>query len=298
MHRNETVEMFRQRLAEVIERSGLSRTAFARRVGTDRSTLSQLLSSDGTRLPRAETIAAIARAAQVSVDWLLGLTEEGQLRADVLDEAVAIERGAASPADERLRRWHAEATGYKIRYVPTTIPDLLKTEAVIRYEYVQHETLLPEGRIEEAEARLAYSRRPETDMEVCSSYQTLEAFARGEGPWRDLPLPDRVDQLESIGRLLDELYPTLRWFLYDGLQRYSVPLTIFGPQRVAIYLGDMYLVSTSTEHIRVLNGHFDKLIRAAVMQPPDVVEYVRRLLAEVRATHVPGLDEQGDRAVS
>jgi transcriptional regulator with XRE-family HTH domain len=285
MHRRETVEIFRTRLVEVIEGSGMSRSEFARRIGADRSTLSQLLAADGTRLPRAETIAAIAAVAQVSVDWLLGLSAQGQLGTDVLNEAVAIEPGAASPADERLQRWHTEAAGYKIRYVPTTLPDLLKTEDVIRYEYVQHDTLEPEGRIEYAEARLAYSRRPETDIEACSSYQSLAQFARGEGQWQDLAFEARIAQLEWMIRLLDELYPTFRWFLFDIRKSYSVPLTIFGPHRAAIYIGDMYLVSTSREHIRVLTGHFDNLIRAAVMQPPEVIEYLKRLLREVMADH-------------
>jgi len=281
MQRRETVEIFRTRLVEVIEQLGMSRSEFARRIGADRSTLSQLLASDGTRLPRAETIAAIAAVAQVSVDWLLGLSAEGQLGTDVLNEAVAIEPGGASPADERLKRWHVEAAGYKIRYVPTSLPDLLKTEHVIRYEYVQHDTLEPQGRIAFAEARLAYSRRPETDMEACSSYQSLAQFARGEGAWQDLDVEARTQQIEMMIRLLDELYPTFRWFLFDLRQCYSVPLTIFGPLRVAIYVGDMYLVSTSQEHIRVFVGHFDNLIRAAVMQPPEVIAYLKRLLSEV-----------------
>jgi transcriptional regulator with XRE-family HTH domain len=287
MHRRETVEIFRTRLVEVIGRSGMSRSEFARRIGADRSTLSQLLASDGTRLPRAETIAAIAIVAQVSVDWLLGLSAEGQMGTDVLNEAVAIEPGAASPADERLQRWHAEAAGYKIRYVPTTLPDLLKSEDVIRYEYLQHDTLAPEGRIEQAEARLAYSRRPETDIEVCSSYQSVAQFARGEGEWEDMPVETRTKQLELMIGLLDELYPTFRWFLFDLRQCYSVPFTIFGPQRVAIYVGDMWLVTTSQEHVRVFTGHFDNLIRAAIMQPPEVVEHLKRLLSEIAVDDYP-----------
>jgi hypothetical protein len=78
-------------------------------------------------------------------------------------------------------------------------------------------------------------------------------------------------------RLLDELYPTLRWFFFDGLERYSVPLTIFGPQRAAVYVGDMYLVFNSTEHIRVLTRHFDGLIRAATVQPNEAVRVVGKL---------------------
>ena len=57
----------------------------------------------------------------------------------------------------------------------------------------------------------------------------------------------------------------------------ATPLTVFGPLRAALYLGDMYLVFNSTEHIRVLTRHFDDLIRAAVMQPPEVISYLKSL---------------------
>ena len=281
MDRRKTVEAFRERLSEVIERSGLSRMAFSARVGLDRSTLSQLLSPGNERLPRAETIAAIAGREQVSVDWLLGLSQEGQIGADIMAPVLEIEAGAASPADERLARWHAEAAGYKIRYVPTTLPDLLKTEEVIRYEFQEYGARVPKARIEQAEERLAYSRLPETDMEACSSFQALEDFARGHGVWRGLPAEGRAAQLNAMTVLLDELYPTFRWFLFDGLQRYSVPLTIFGPKRVAVYVGNMYLVFNSTEHIQVLTRHFDDLIRAAVIQPPDVIDFLKGLLREL-----------------
>lgn len=281
MDRRKTVEAFRERLSEVIERSGLSRMAFSARVGLDRSTLSQLLSPGNERLPRAETIAAIAGREQVSVDWLLGLSQEGQIGADIMAPVLEIEAGAASPADERLARWHAEAAGYKIRYVPTTLPDLLKTKEVIRYEFQEYGARVPKARIEQAEERLAYSRLPETDMEACSSFQALEDFARGHGVWRGLPAEGRAAQLNAMTVLLDELYPTFRWFLFDGLQRYSVPLTIFGPKRVAVYVGNMYLVFNSTEHIQVLTRHFDDLIRAAVIQPPDVIDFLKGLLREL-----------------
>jgi hypothetical protein len=81
--------------------------------------------------------------------------------------------------------------------------------------------------------------------------------------------------------LCNELYPTFRWFLYDGRQLFSAPVTVFGPLRAALYIGQTYFVFTSTEHIRVLSRHVDELIRAAVIQPPGVPEFVRGLLAEL-----------------
>ena len=121
MNRQETVTVFCQRLSEIIERSGQSRSAFANAVGLDRSTLSQLLSANNDRLPRAETIVAIAAMAQVSVDWLLGLSQQSSAGSELVSSALEleIESGVSLPMDERLQRWHAEAVGYKIRYVPS-----------------------------------------------------------------------------------------------------------------------------------------------------------------------------------
>ncbi len=279
--RGETVEIFRERLSEVIARSGLRRSAFARRIGVDRSTLAQLLSGANDRLPRAETIAAIAADQQVSIDWLLGLSQDGALSADLMAQPFEIAVGGNTPQDEQLQRWHAEAAGYKIRYVPASLPDLLKSEPVIRYEYREQGAAVPAARLEEAGARLAYLRRPETDMEVCSTVQSVEDFGRGHSHWAELPKAERRRALAVMIERLEELYPTLRWFLFDRRSRYSVPLTIFGPKRAAIYIGNMYFVLNSTEHIRVLTRHFDELIRVAVLQPRDTIEHLRRLSKEI-----------------
>jgi hypothetical protein len=116
-----------------------------------------------------------------SVDWLLGLSQKDQFSADIVPEAVHIEPNAPSPVDERLMRWHLEAAGYKIRHVPTTFPDLLKIEPVVRFEYERFTALGPERGLESAHSKLTYLRRPETDMEACNSVQAVgDRRARGE----------------------------------------------------------------------------------------------------------------------
>ncbi len=281
MDRRDFLEQFRERLETVIAESGISRSAFASEAGMDRSTLSQLLSASNDRLPRVETLAAIAARWQVSIDWLLGLSQQGQLGADIMEEQISIRRDALSAADEMLLNWHREAIGYKIRYVPSSIPDLLRTEDVARYELGYFATARPEQAIEKAAVRLAYQRRPETDMEACSSLQSISGFARGEGIWRGLDRDGRRRQLDHMIELVQELDPTFRWFLFDGLQRFSIPVTIFGPLRAAVYVGQMYIVFNSTEHIRTLTQHFDDLIRSAVIQPTDVPTYLRTLKDEL-----------------
>ncbi len=281
MKRSERVEIFCRNLHELLSDAATSRAAFAQAIGIDRSTLSQLLSSANQRLPRAETVAAIAEVHQVSADWLLGLSQEGRLGADLVSEPTQIEQVSPSPVDELLETWHREAAGYKIRYVPANLPDLLRTEAVLRFQYRHSGTAGPDRHIEETESRLALQRRPETEMEACQSVQSLRSFARGEGVWHELPKPDRRAQLEHLTVLVDELYPTFRWFLFDGQRDFSAPFTVFGPLRAAIYMGEIYVVLNSNQHIRELMRRFDDLIRAAVVQPPQVGDFVQELLREM-----------------
>jgi transcriptional regulator with XRE-family HTH domain len=161
MQKHETVETFKERLQSLILRSGLSRAKFASRAGLDRSTLTQLLSEDNVRLPRAETIVRIAARNASSVDWLLGLSEQDHIAADIVPQ-LAIEPDAASPADERLKRWHEEARGFKIRYVPATLPDQLKTDALIAYESGKLSERAADAWSGVARARIAYAKRPDT----------------------------------------------------------------------------------------------------------------------------------------
>jgi transcriptional regulator with XRE-family HTH domain len=204
------VAVFRTRLAETIARTGSSRSAFAEAAGVDRSTLSQLLSTGNRRLPRTETLLALATLAEVSIDWLLGRSEVGGVRADIVAEQPRIEPGARTPDDERLSRWLVEATGTKIRYVPSTLPDLLKTDAVIRHEVARWDSTSPAQQIEISADRLSVIRETGTDMECATTVQTLEGFARGEGLWRTLDRRRRLHQLDHLVNLVDELYPSAR----------------------------------------------------------------------------------------
>ena len=275
----EIVAIFRQRLLALISKSQLSRSRFAAQAGLDRSTLSQLLSDTNVRLPRAETIARLAGQYNVSVDWLLGLAQEDQLATDIVP-LVQVETGVRNTTDERIAAWSREAVGYKTRYVPMSLPDLLKTNDVFGYEFNDSTSTTVAARQAEGEFKLELARRSTYDMEACTSFQSVEMFARGHGVWGALPVDVRRAQLIHMQRLVDELYPSFRWFMFDGLRVFATPYTIYGPLRGAVYLGGMYFVFNSTEHIRVLTRHFDNLIREAVIQPNQCADFIEKLLNE------------------
>ena len=275
------VNRFRERLGELVADTGQSRSDFAADAGIDRSTLSQLLSSRNRRLPRVETLAAIAEASGVSVDWLLGLAHGGPSRADIVHEEFALNLDELSSLDEAWIEWHEQSAGSKVRTLPASLPDLLKTEAVIRHEVQRYATIRPEQRIETATAPLELARAPGTDLECCNSIQAIEGFARGWDVWGSLEHRHRVAQLDRMIEMCEELYPTLRWFLYDGRQRYSTSVTIFGLDRAVLYLGQMYLVLNNRNHVTTFVRHFDDLIRVSVVQPPGVPNLLRKLRAEI-----------------
>jgi len=281
MRYEQRVAVFRERIAEVIASSGLNHSRFAASIGVDRSTLSQLLSTANLRLPRADTVAAIAENHQVSVDWLLGLTNQGTLGADLLKGPLEFEDFSDSSANHRLLEWHQEASNYRVRYVPATLPDLTKTEQTASYEFRRYGVGRTDQSIRDTHVLLVQQRRVESEMEVCQSIQDIESFAFGEGIWRDLPKPDRVRQLEHMIALTEELYPRFRWFLFDGREVYTAAFTLFGPLRAVVFIGQSYLVLNSSEHIRVFSRRFDELIRCATIQPNEITTYLSELIHRV-----------------
>ena len=282
MDRREVSRVFRVRLTEAMERVGATRAALARRVGIDRSTLTQLLSSDMDRLPRADTVAAIATELKVSLDWLLGLSQVDKLGADILHESLQVAPSAQEPVDEQIIEWFEEASGTKVRSVPATLPDFSKTGEVLRHEYRVFSARSLDRAVGEARDKLAQLRVSDTDMEICMPRQGIEDFADGGGIWRGLPATARSRQVERLIEVVEELYPRLRVYLFDALTHYSAPYTIFGHQRVALYAGQIFLVFNTAEHVSVLNRHFDDLIRAATVNSTEIGSFLRELLPQIR----------------
>ena len=275
MGKREASAIFRARLAQLQAQSRLTQSAFAETIGIDRSALSQLMTGAAPRLPRAETLLALAGRFHVSTDWLLGLSEDTGIATQTLD---AVETEAALDEEHRtaMERWHHDASGQKIRYVPAQLPDLMRTPAVISFQAQSSEQ---ERRRLQAQTarRLSFSRAPEADIEMCMPLQTFEVFAAGVGVWRGLSAQARAEQLDYITTTVRELYPAFRMYLFDGRKRFAPPMTLFGYSRAAVYAGEVYLLVRSKRLIRELAQGFDGHIRAAEIHAHEAADHVRSL---------------------
>jgi len=275
-------EAFRARVLQVIARSGLTHAGFARQAGLDRSTLSQLLAGALPRLPRAETLALIARAAHVSVDWLLGLSQREEVGAEIIEAVLQVEPYRRVPASETFLGWLRAAQGQRICTVPIGIPDFLKIDEVLEVEYPATAQRPAGAAAQSLRARLAIMREPHQQLELCASADALLHFTLGLGRWAHLPPRLRERQLDHMAALAEELYPAVRIHLYDPATALTAHYTVFGAQRVAIFLGASWLVLNSPQHIRMFAQLFGDLVRQAVVQPNEFAGHARGLVSRLR----------------
>ena len=271
---------FRQRLASAMTTAGQSQAALARHIGVDRSTISQLLSGQGARLPNAQVVGECAAALGVSADWLLSLSDRPETAAALLANSLTLTEAPRAMIDEQIFQWHKEAAGYKIRHVPAALPDMLKTREVLNWEYAPHLGRTAEQAIGAMEDRLTFIRQSPSDYEIALLLYEIASFVHGEGYYRGLSLAARRAQIDRFKELHDQLYPRLRIYLFDARRLFSSPITVFGPLLAALYVGRDYLTFRDRERVAALTQHFDALVREAHITARDFPDHLDALATD------------------
>ncbi|MCX7889094.1 MAG: helix-turn-helix domain-containing protein [Rhodobacteraceae bacterium] len=279
--RRTRTDLFRRRLARAMEDRQVSQSALARAAGVDRSTVSQLLAPATARLPGGQLVAACAAALGVSADWLLGLTDRPEPLADILAASLSITEAPRAMIDETIFGWHREAAGYKIRHVPATLPDMLKTRAMLEWEYTPQLGRTAEQAIGASEDRLNWMRGAGSDWEIALPLHELNAFARAQGYYDGLPRTTRLDQIDRMLELNAQLYPALRVYVFDARRVFSAPLTVFGPLLAVIYLGRSHIAFRDRARIASIQAHFDWLVKEAATAARDFPALLAGLRAEL-----------------
>ncbi|MGP1356767.1 helix-turn-helix domain-containing protein [Roseicyclus sp.] len=278
LDKRDRAHLFRDRLKMAMEAAGMSRARLAQVVGIDRSTVTQILAGGEVRVPGGHVVAGLSTALGVSADWLLGLSDRPEQVGALLAASLSIsEAGRATGTDDQIFAWHEEAAGYKIRHVPATLPDLLKTDALMRWEYAPATVKTPGQAIAAAHARLEWLRGTTSDYEIAIPLHELESFACGTGYYAGLDAEVRREQLDWLLTVYEQLFPGLRLFLFDARIVYSAPLTVFGPLLAVLYVGHHYVTFRDRERVRAISRHFDWLVREAAVSDRDFAGRVAAL---------------------
>lgn len=277
MDKRDRADLFRKRLEEAMSRKNVTRSGLSRMTKVDRSTIGQLLKDDQPRLPNAQLAADVADALGVSTDWLLGLTNRPETPGDIVSAAMSLSPAERTSADEQLLEWHHEAAGYKVRHVPATLPDILKTERMLKWEYASSR----ERRIPDASSaiqdQLEWLSSGISDYEIAIPLHEIEACADGTAYYKGVGESVRFEQLNFIADQCDRMFPRLRIFLFDAHAVFSSPVTIFGPNLAVVYVGQCYLAFREIERVKSLTSHFDWLVREAVVDARNVPSHIRSL---------------------
>lgn len=268
--------LFRTRLAQAMAEHGFSQSALARATAVDRSTISALL-APGTRLPNAQLAADCAAALGVSCDWLLGLAGRPEPVAELLATSVSLTEAPRALFDDEMFRWHREAAGYKIRHVPASLPDMLKTPEVVRWEYSDQLGRSADQAIAAFQDQLEWMKQAQSDYEIALPMHEIICFANGLGYWQDLSLAKRRAQMDHLIGLCEALYPALRLYLFDAHRVFSSPVTVFGPHLAAVYLGRHFIAFRDPVRVQAILQHFDGLVRAAPFGARSVITHLRAL---------------------
>ncbi len=272
--------LFRDRLAQAMAEKGMTQSGLARAAGVDRSTIAQLLTGTGARLPNAQLVAECAAALAVSADWLLGLSGRPERLAELLATSLTMTEAPRALIDETIFGWHQEAAGYKIRHVPATLPDMLKTRDMLRWEYEPQLGRTAEQAIGASEDRLAWMARSGSDYEMAVALHEIESFARAEGYYRGLPVSVRSGQVARLRDLYRQHYPSLRIYVFDARRVFSAPVTVFGPLLAVLYLGRHYIAFRDSLRVQGFAQHFDWLVREAEIGARDFPALLDRLAGE------------------
>ena len=278
MDKRRRASLFRERLIEVMSVKGMTKSGLSRAANVDRSTIGKLLKNDQPRLPNAQLAADAANALGVSTDWLLGLTNRPETPGDIIAAALSLSTAERTSADEQLLEWHHEAAGYKVRHVPATLPDILKTKRILDWEYASvRERRLPEA-LSAIQDQLQWLSSGVSDYEIAVPVHEIESCAAGTAYYKNVEKDVRYEQLDFIADQCDQMFPRLRIFLFDAHNVFSSPVTIFGPNLAVIYVGQCYLAFREVERIKSLSSHFDWLVREAVVDARNVSTHIRSLI--------------------
>ena len=179
--------------------------------------------------------------------------------------------------DETIFGWHRAAAGAKIRHVPATLPDILKTREVVEWEYGSALGEQAPAAIATFEAQRAWLATAHSDFEIALPRHEIVSFASGTGYWSGLPTAVRRAQIDEFARLTETLYPALRLYLFDAHRVFSAPVTVFGSERAVVYLGRQYLVFSDPAKVAEVSRHVDWLVREAGHSARDTANLLRGL---------------------
>ena len=217
---DELSALFVARLRTAMHDNGISAASLARRTGLSKAAISQLMSEKKSRLPNSFTIYCLARALNRNVDYFLGTTP--QLTGTRATFAIELYRDGFANTERLFATTVFSGQARGLTMICDTIPDFLKTEAVLVAEYgggpevTQHARKIAQMRAQASSAHLG-------GLVLCDTAVVYQ-LVKGIGIYKSLADADRTAQINLLTGFFEERFPEVFCNVLNYRQHHLSPV--------------------------------------------------------------------------
>lgn len=249
-----------QRLNEAMVCRMLTVSHLAYASNITKTALSRLLSEELDRLPDTYTLIKLCYALDVSLEYLLGL---GVQRTDSTISFGADFFPAPFSAENTLYEelFLSQTSGYFV-YVCETVPELLKTKAVLEIEL--GDVALAATYHARMEAIRSAAATRENNGLVIMDCRIIDQLLSGTGRYVGLTAPQIRDQIGILNNFFESQLPTVTASVVDYRKDGLAQMFLSTPCRVVSRMGDGYVASGNAELYRHLRHTARNACRAGV----------------------------------
>ena len=239
-----------------------------------KAALIRLLSDDLDRLPDTYTLVKLAHALDVSLDYLLGL---GLQRMDsAMSFGADFFPDPFSSENTVYEELFLSQTGGYFVYVCETLPELLKTRAVLEIEL--GDTARAAAYHARMEAVCSAAATRENNGLVIMDRRTIDQLISGTGLYVGLNAQQIREQIERLTSFIDSQQPTLTACVVDYRNHGLAQVFLSTPCRVVSRMGDGYVTTGNAE----LYQHLRHNARSACRDGVPFSDYVAGVAASLR----------------
>lgn len=248
-------------LAEALKDAGISPAELSRRTGISKAAISNAMSEKNPKIPNLHTLYLIAKTLGRSLDYLVGNTIQFETNRQSL--AVEFYSNAFLP-DNKVYESVAIADDSLYRvYICDTIPEFIKTEAVLRCEIGQRSSLNAYiEKMKVLKGKLLQSNM--AGLFLCDM-SVLHQLLSLTGLYRNLKLEDQRAQIDQFMNYTQSVFPKVTGYAVDYRSFDISTAYLYGHDKIVSFQHGGYFFYSSNVLTTQLHDRIKSATQAGVL---------------------------------
>lgn len=261
-----------KRLRELLKQHNITAAQLSARSGVSKSAISTAMSIDNPRIPNAYTLYLLANALNASIADLLG-QDLSPIGTDQENVYQFFPDAFANQNDIYERVATSNPDAFRL-YICDTLPELVKTPAVMRCEVGERAELAPYAERMEALLHQMEQMRA-AGMYLCDR-SIIEQLITRRGLYADLSQSDLDEQLARLSAFNQRFFPKATGYVVEYRKYGLSSCYLYGDDKIIMFQFDGYFAFSSQS----LTDDLKTRIRAAVKNAPTVDSFIEANLPQ------------------